>query len=121
MLRVRAALRLACQNHTGSITVSFSLTAVSRESSPITSSSRKELFTEKKLEEFYDTNCPDNVRTKKQLIRCIGFPISVTREGDVEKYFYILEFVGFNSIGGSFDGFTVELKKNKIINVSGYI
>ena len=79
------------------------------------------LFTQKTLEQFYETNCPDNVKTKKQLIQCIGFPISATREGDVEKYFYILEFAGPSSIGGSFDGFTVEIKKNKIINVSGYI
>jgi hypothetical protein len=79
------------------------------------------LFTEKKLDEFYDTKCPDHVKTKKQLIQCIGFPMLVTREGDVEKYHYSWEFVGFNSVGAGLDVFEVEIKNNKVIRVAGSI
>ncbi|MDX6557205.1 MAG: hypothetical protein QOF72_254, partial [Blastocatellia bacterium] len=77
------------------------------------------LLTKKTLDEFYETRCPDNVKTKRQLIRCIGFPISVTRDGDFENYFYIIEFVGPNLIGGSFDGFNVKIRRNRILGVSG--
>jgi|SRR5688572_3943701 len=76
------------------------------------------LFSEKKVPDEYD--CPDGVKTKKQVIQCLGFPISVEREGDVEKYFYILEFVGPNPFSG-YDGFTLKIKRGKVIDVSGYI
>ena len=79
------------------------------------------LFTEKTLAEWYDTNCPNDIKTKKHLIKCIGFPIRQSKSGDVERYFYILEFAGPGNPYSGYDGFTVEIRKGKIINVSGYI
>jgi hypothetical protein len=76
------------------------------------------LFSERKVSDEYD--CPNGVETKKQVIQCLGFPISVEREGDVEKYFYILEFVGPNPFSG-YDGFTLKIMKGKVIDVYGYI
>lgn len=35
-------------------------------------------------------------KTKKQVIRCLGFPMLVTRDGDAEEFHYILEFLGPN-------------------------
>lgn len=78
------------------------------------------LFIERKLEEFYETKCPDDIKTKRQLIRCLGFPITATRNGDVEEYFYIIEFTGSTYIS-SYDGFTFKIKNGKIIDLSGYI
>lgn len=75
------------------------------------------LFSRKMVSEARD--CGD-IKTRKQVIKCLGFPISVTRDGDVEKYFYILEFVG-QSPFSSYDGFTIKIKNKKVIDVSGYI
>lgn len=79
------------------------------------------LFTTKRLSEFYETKCPNKVETKRDVIACLGFPITITRDGDVELYFYILEFVGPGSIGGGFDGFNVKIKRNRFIDITGYI
>ena len=76
------------------------------------------LFSERKVPEEYA--CPDKLTTRKDVIQCLGFPIRVTKEGDVENYFYILEFVGPNPFQ-SFDGFWVEIKDGKFKDVSGYI
>ena len=76
------------------------------------------LFSDHKVPDEY--RCPDQLKTKKHIIQCLGFPIQVQHEGDVEKYFYILEFVGPNPFS-SFDGFWVEIKNGKFKDVSGYI
>jgi hypothetical protein len=77
------------------------------------------LFSETELHNDHGASCPDNVKTKAQVIKCMGFPISVSHSGGVEKYFYILEFAGFSYLG--YDGWTIEIKNGKVINVSGYI
>jgi len=75
-----------------------------------------------KVEVASEYECPDEeIKTKKQLIQCVGFPIYVTRDGDVESYHYILEFAGPSNPFAMYDRFTVEIKKKKVINVSGYI
>lgn len=76
------------------------------------------LFSQREVPVEY--KCPDQLKTKKHIIKCLGFPIEVHQERDVEKYFYILEFVGPNPFSG-FDGFSVEIKKGKFKNVTGYI
>ena len=76
------------------------------------------LFSKNKVSREY--RCPDELTTKQQVIQCLGYPITVTKEGDVEKYFYILEFVGPNPFG-SYDGFWVEIKGGKFKRVTGYI
>ena len=58
------------------------------------------------------------VKTRKQLIKYYGYPISACKEDDTEKWFYILEFSG-DAFG--YDGSCVVLKGNKIVSVSGYI
>lgn len=77
------------------------------------------LFSETEVTDERDGACPADLLTKAQVIKCMGFPISVSKSGGVEKYSYILEFVGFSYLG--YDGWTIELKNNKVINVSGYI
>ena len=76
------------------------------------------LFSKNKVPGEY--RCPNELTTKQQVIQCLGYPITVTKEGDVEKYFYILEFVGPNPFG-SYDGFWVEIKGGKFKRVTGYI
>lgn len=56
--------------------------------------------------------------TRKETIKCWGYPIAVSKEGDEEKFFYILEFAGACN---SYDGWTVTIKKGKVTSVSGYI
>lgn len=77
------------------------------------------LFSEREFRHDHGAACPDDVKTKAQVIKCMGFPISVSKSGDAEKYSYILEFAGFGYLG--YDGWTIEIKNGKVINVSGYI
>ncbi len=77
------------------------------------------LFSEREVTDERGATCPDDLKTKAQVIKCMGFPISISKVGGVEKYSYILEFVGFGYLG--YDGWTFEIKNNKVINVSGYI
>lgn len=79
------------------------------------------LFAMKELGQWYDTDCPSGIKTKKQLVQCIGFPIRAKKEGNVEHYFYILEFAGPGNPYSSYDGFTVMIDHGKIVSVSGYI
>jgi hypothetical protein len=58
------------------------------------------------------------VKTRKQLIKYYGYPISACKEGDTEKWFYISEFSG-DAFG--YDGSCVVLRDNKIVSISGYI
>lgn len=76
------------------------------------------LFSKDKVPHEY--RCPNELTTKQQVIRCLGYPISITKKGDVERYFYILEFVGPNPFS-SYDGFWVEIKDDKFKGVTGYI
>lgn len=119
--------KLSIDNSNELAKVSFTVASDAYEIA-LTQNSEKEfrkafklLFTEKKLEEFYESRCPDSgIKTKKQLIRCLGFPITVTQNEEVEEYFYIIEFTGGTYIS-SFDGFTFKIKNGKIIDLSGYI
>ena len=77
------------------------------------------LFSATEVPEEYP--CPDEMKTKKQVIQCLGFPIFVEKSGDVEKYSYILEFLGRSASSMGYDGFTVEIKKNKVTDIYGYI
>ncbi|MFN7943907.1 MAG: hypothetical protein U0Z53_00900 [Blastocatellia bacterium] len=74
------------------------------------------LFSEHKPREW---NYKDP-RTKKQMIEYYGFPISICKEEDVERWFYIIEFVGFSPYG-AYDGFCVTVKNGKVVDLSGYI
>ncbi|HZH31124.1 MAG TPA: hypothetical protein VEY11_10210 [Pyrinomonadaceae bacterium] len=77
------------------------------------------LFSERDVTDDQRPECPDELKTKAQVIKCMGFPLSVTRRGGMEKYSYIMEFAGFSYLG--YDGWTVELKRNNVINVWGNI
>ena len=81
--------------------------------------SLKLLFSEREVPKEYE--CAYVLKTKKQVIQCLGFPIEVTRKNDTEEYFYILEFVGPPNPFSGYDGFRVKLKRGKVIDVSGYI
>ena len=70
------------------------------------------MFSDSKVPEEYD--CPGGVATRKQAIKCLGFPMIVTRDGNVEQFHYILEFIGPNPFSG-YDGFTLKIKNNKTI------
>ena len=78
------------------------------------------VFREQQVSEFYDMPCAQNIKTKKQVIDCLGFPISVSTKNEIEEFFYILEFVGPGPFS-SYDGFTIKMKNGKVIDVSGYI
>ena len=67
-----------------------------------------------------DYHCPADIKTKKQVIECLGFPISVTREGSTENYFYYGEFIGPNPFA-PYDAFTIKIRKGKVVSVSGII
>src|SRR6185503_1799883 len=75
------------------------------------------LFSAKSVSRHYD--CPGDVKTKKKVIQCLGFPISVTRDRGTEIYSYIAEFVGRSAFG--FDAFAVRIRKGKVVEVSGII
>jgi hypothetical protein len=71
------------------------------------------IFAQRVPKEYYK-----EPRTKEELIKYYGFPISMCKEGDVEEWFYIPEFAG---PAGGYDGFWMKIKDNKIIDVYGYI
>jgi hypothetical protein len=78
------------------------------------------VFLGKETSRWYDMPCSNHIKTKKQVINCLGFPISASKDKDVEEFFYILEFVGPSPFS-SYDGFTIKMKNGKVIDVSGYI
>jgi hypothetical protein len=59
-------------------------------------------------------------KTTKEVIEEFGYPISKCKDGGVERWFYIIEFVGYSPYGG-FDGFCITLKNGRVVDVTGYI
>jgi hypothetical protein len=58
-------------------------------------------------------------KNKDEVIRRYGFPISICKAGDEEKWFYIVEFAATG--WGGYDGWWVKIKNGKVVGVSGYI
>ena len=79
------------------------------------------VFSEKEIDDESESACSSDLRTKEQVINCLGFPISKCKKGDLEQYYYILEFLGPRNPFGGYDGFWVEIKKGKVVNIYGYI
>jgi hypothetical protein len=61
-----------------------------------------------------------DVKTAKEAIAEYGYPISKCKDGNKQRWFYIIEFIGSSPYGG-FDGFCIEFRKNIVVGVSGYI
>jgi hypothetical protein len=74
------------------------------------------LFSERKVEV---KQCHDDLKTKTQVIRCFGFPFYVSRVDEVEEYEYSSWFVGFPY--DSYHSWTVKIKDDKVIGISGSI
>jgi hypothetical protein len=75
-------------------------------------------FSSKEIKD--DSNfCDCHQKTKLDLIKCKGFPDSITRTKEEEIFHFGYGFIGGQC--GGFDISTVRIKKGKIINVGGII
>jgi len=77
------------------------------------------IFSERELTDDHGAACPVDLHTKAQVIECMGFPISISKVGDVERYSYRFGFVNFRYL--SYESWIVEMKNDKVIGVSGSI
>jgi len=76
------------------------------------------LFSSRKLEPF-SGDCPYELKTRADVIRCLGPPKETKKEGSVVRYEYDTQFPG-----GSFGGWQtwwIELKHNRVIKIWGAI
>ncbi|HEV7645882.1 MAG TPA: hypothetical protein VGO50_18225 [Pyrinomonadaceae bacterium] len=64
--------------------------------------------------------CPAEGETKLQILKKIGFPDSITNEGNKEWFNYTVNHTG-GPVCGGFDSSTIELEKGRIVRISGNI
>jgi hypothetical protein len=63
--------------------------------------------------------CLGNVETKSQVRKCFGFPFHISKVRGVEEYEYSSWLVGFSY--GGYHSWTVKIKHDKVIEISGSI
>jgi hypothetical protein len=57
----------------------------------------------------------DKFKTKADLLKYFGFPLSICKKGNIERYYYSILFMGYN-IGA--DELWIEIQNDKIIDYS---
>jgi len=65
-----------------------------------------------------DDTCTDHLKTKRQVIKCLGFPISIREGEDFEIYEYNKKYFGFPFM---YDDVYIEIKRGKVIGIGGTI
>lgn len=76
------------------------------------------LFSPRKVEPF-SGDCPYDLKTRTDVITCLGPPLKIRKENGVVRYEYNAQFVG-GSFGG-WQSWWIELKHNRVIKIWGAI